>query len=102
MPRITYRDATGERLEVGDTVRIIGVPDLSGMSSACLAESLPVFQHLVGKYKRVREFDEHGLVWLGFGIRQGPHVGLHSVGIEPWLLKRRRARKTDGAAFRAA
>jgi hypothetical protein len=53
MVRIIYRDATGERLKVGDTVRVLAVPNLSGMSSACLAESLPVFQHLVGKYKRV-------------------------------------------------
>ena len=98
MPRITYRDAAGARLKVGDTVRVLGVPDLSGMSSACLAESLPVFQHLVGKYIRVREFDEHGLAWLRFRIRKGLHAGLHSVGIEPWLLKRRRARKKNGSA----
>jgi hypothetical protein len=102
MPGITYKDAAGERLKVGDTVRVLGVPDLSGMSSACLAESLPVFQHLVGKYKRVREWDEHGLAWLQFRIRKGPHAGLHSVGIEPWLLKRRQARKKNDSASRAA
>ena len=102
MPRITYRDAAGERLKVGDTVRVLGVPALSGMSSVCLAESLPVFQHLVGKYKRVREFDEHGLVWLRFRIRKGLHAGLHSVGVEPWLLKRRQVRKKNSSASRAA
>lgn len=102
MPRITYRDATGERLKVGDTVRVLGMPDLSGMSSACVAESLPVFRHLVGKYKRVREFDEHGLAWLQFRICKGPHAGFHSVGIEPWLLKRRQVRKKDGSTSRAA
>jgi hypothetical protein len=96
MSRITYRDATGERLNVGDTVRVTGVPDLSSMSSACRAESIPVFQHLVGKYKRVEEFNEHGLAWLRFRIRKGPHAGLHSVGIEPWLLKIRRGRKENG------
>src|SRR5918998_45202 len=91
MRRIPRKDASGERVRVGDTVRIVGVPDLTGMSPECLAESLPVFRHLVGKYKRVREFDEHGLAWLGFRIRAGPHAGLHSVAIEPWLLRRRRA-----------
>ena len=102
MTRITYRDATGECLKIGDTVRIIGVPDLSGMSPACRAESLPVFQHLVGKYKRVEEFDEHGLAWLRFRIRKGSHAGLQSIGIEPWLLKRRRARKENDSASHVA
>jgi hypothetical protein len=101
MPRITYRDGTGEQFKVGDTVRVLGVPDLSGMSPECLSESLPVFQHLVGKYKRVREFDEYGLAWLQFRIRKGLHAGWHSVGIEPWLLKKRRARKKNGSGSRA-
>ena len=95
MSQITYKDSTGERLKVGDIVRIVGVPDLSGMHPASRAESLPVFQHLVGKYKRVREFDEHGLVWLMFRIREGQHSGLHTVGIEPWLLKKRRESKEE-------
>lgn len=98
MARTTYKDSTGERLKVGDIVRILDVPDLSGMHPASLAESLPVFQHLVGKYKRVREFDEHGLVWLEFRIREGQHAGWHSVGIEPWLLKRRLEREKDSSS----
>jgi hypothetical protein len=87
MKRLKRRDVAGERLRVGDLVRIIGVPDLSGMSPDCRAESLPVFKHLVGTYKRVAEFDEFGLAWLRFKIRKGPHAGYHSVGIEPYLLK---------------
>jgi len=98
MRQVPHRDVSGERLQVGDTVRVIGVPDLTGMSPDCLAESLPVFQHLVGKYKRIDEFDENGLAWLQFRIRKGPHSGLHWVGIEPWLLKlgRARTKKTSG------
>src|ERR671916_256204 len=92
MRRIPREDASGERVRVGDTVRIVGVPDLSGMSPECLAESLPVFRHLVGKYKRVVEFDKHGHAWLNFRIRGGPHAGRHAVGIEPYLLRVRRAR----------
>ena len=91
MKRLQRRDVAGERLRVGDIVRIIGVPDLTGMSADCRAESLPVFEHLVGRYKRVEEFDEFGLAWLRFKIRKGPHAGYHSVGIEPHLLKMRRA-----------
>jgi hypothetical protein len=74
-------------------VRIVGVPDLSGMSADCLAESLPVFEHLVGTYKRVEEFDEFGMAWLRFKIRKGSHLGHHSVGIEPYLLRVRRVTK---------
>jgi hypothetical protein len=69
------------------------VPNLSGMSADSLAESLPVFRHLVGKYKRVAEFDEFGFAWLFFKIRKGAHAGFHSVGIEPHLLRVRRAAK---------
>jgi len=87
MKRLLRRDNTGERVHVGDMVRVIGVPDLNGMSSECRAESLPVFRFLVGKYKRVQEFDEYGFAWLRFTIRDGPHAGYHSVAIEPRLLK---------------
>ena len=87
MKRLQNKDANGERIKVGDRVRIVGVPDLSGMAPAARAESLPVFQYLVGKYKRVDEFDEFGFAWLMFKIRKGPHAGYHSVAMEPYLLK---------------
>ena len=88
------KDVTGEPISVGDTVRVIGVPDLSGMSEECRAESLAVFKHLVGTYKRVEEFDEFGQAWLRFKIRKGPHSGWHSVGIEPYLLRVRRVARS--------
>ena len=91
MKRLQRKDVTGERVSVGDIVRVIGVPDLSGMAPEFRAESLPVFEYLVGKYKRVEEFDEFGQAWLRFNIRKGPHAGYHSVGIEPYLLRLRRA-----------
>lgn len=94
MKRLARRDVTGQPIRVGDTVRIIGMPDLSCMSLECRAESMPVFKHLVGTYKRVEEFDEAGQAWLRFKIRKGPHSGFHSVGIEPYLLKVRRAAKS--------
>lgn len=77
----------GKRVRVGDVVRVVGVPNLDGMSPLCRAESLPVFEYLVGKYKRVEEFDEFGMAWLRFTIRKGPSAGYHSVGIEPHLLR---------------
>ena len=83
----------GEHIKVGDIVRVIGAPDLAGMTPECRAESLPVFEYLIGKYKRVEEFDEFGMAWLRFKIRKGPHAGYHSVGLEPYVLRVRRARK---------
>ncbi|HEY6230498.1 MAG TPA: hypothetical protein VIW64_04490 [Pyrinomonadaceae bacterium] len=92
MKRLPRRDVTGALVAVGDIVRVVGLPDLAGMSPECRAESLPVFEHLLGKYKRVEEFDEFGMAWLRFNIRKGPHSGYHSVGIEPHLLRRRATR----------
>ncbi len=93
MKRLPRRDVNGVRLKVGDIVRVIGVPDLSGMAAEYRAESPPVFEHLVGRYKRIEEFDEFGSAWMRFQIRKGPQAGSHSVGIEPYLLKSRREKK---------
>jgi hypothetical protein len=80
------KDRNGRKLRVGDRVRVVGVPDLSGMSKQGVAESLPVFQYLVGKYKRIAAFDEYGCVQLNFFIASGKLKGWHGVGIEPYLL----------------
>jgi hypothetical protein len=69
-------------------VRVLAVPDLSGMAPASRAESRPVFEHLVGTYRRVYGFDERGNAELVFRIRRGANRGLHWVWIEPWLLRR--------------
>ena len=79
-------DARGQAIRKGDRVRIVGLPDLSGMKPARRAETEPVFQHIRGACKRVRGFDQSGHVELTFGIRHGRHAGYHAVWIEPWLL----------------
>jgi hypothetical protein len=86
-------DVTGAVLTVGDQVRVVGIPDLSGMHPEAQAESVPVFRHLVGRYYRIREFDEYGHAWLWLRIRGGEHVGYHGVAVEPCLLRKRRARR---------
>ena len=78
---------------IGDIVRIVGVPDLSSMARQYRDESLPVFQYLVGRYKTVKEFDQHGLAWLYFTIPKGPYRGWHSVAMEPYLLKVRNSKR---------
>jgi len=86
------KDRSGRHIDVGDWVRIIGVPDLSGMSARGRAESQPVFEYLVGKYKRVAAFDEYGCARFDFAISNGKLSGRHEVGIEPFLLHVRRKR----------
>jgi hypothetical protein len=93
MPKIMKHkpiDATGKRIRVGDIVRVVGVSDLSGMAPKYRRESLSVFQYLVGKYKKVEEFDRYGCAWLTFKIRKGKNRGMHSVVMEPFLLRVRR------------
>jgi len=88
-------DRDGRRLRAGDKVRIVGSPSLAGMGTVTRAESKPVFDHLVGQYKRITEFDEFGEARLHFRITRGRWRGYHTVWIEPCLLKgaRRRARR---------
>ena len=84
-------------------MRIVGVPDLSGMSKDRLADSLPVFQYLVGKYKRVMGFDEYGCAEFSFIMyHRDAERGWHTVWVEPFLLHIPQSRsnpavKRDGA-----
>ena len=80
-------DRAGNRIHVGDRVRIVAVPDLSGMSDPMRSETEAVFRHILGSYRRVAGFDESGNVWLRFTIRCGEHAGWHSVGMEPYLIR---------------
>lgn len=88
-------DSTGKEIKAGDIVRVIGVPNLSGMSTEGVNESKPVFEHLVGSYKKVRHFDEFGCAILTFSINKGVNRGWHSVAIEPFLLRIKREKKND-------
>lgn len=98
-------DRNGLLIKVGSLVRITGIPDLSGMSPDCIAESLPIFQRLVGKYKRVRGFDEYGCAEFSFVMRKpNGENGWHTVWIEPFLLHvpQRKPAPAAQAASRAA
>jgi hypothetical protein len=90
------KDVTGSRLAAGDVVRVVGLSEVEGLAPDCVDESLPVFEHIIGRYYRIESFDEYGFAWLRFRIRGGPHAGMHGVAIEPYLLRKRRARRTDG------
>jgi hypothetical protein len=85
-PRI---DRDGIPLQRGDTVRIVGVPDLSQMDDESRREAEPVFRYLLNKYKRIKDFDERGHAEIEFRIPPEKTRACHSVWIEPCLLKRR-------------
>ena len=80
-------DSMGQRINKGDVVQVVGVPDLSGMTPECRAESEPVFAYLVGRFEEIVSFDEYGCAQLVFEISEGEHRGHHSVLIEPYLLR---------------
>jgi hypothetical protein len=87
------RDVTGALIRAGDVVRIVGAPNLSKLHPRARRDSQPVFEHIAGTYKRVRAFNELGWLELSFRILDGPSAGLHTVWIEPELVRVRRARR---------
>jgi hypothetical protein len=54
------KDAAGDTIRLGDIVRVIGAPELKGMSAAGVRASGPIFKHVVGTYRRIRGFDQYG------------------------------------------
>lgn len=84
--RLAPIDARGLPLRSGSRVRIVGVPNLSGMKQPDRRLSERVFRHILGTCKRVSGFDQYGCAEIFFTIRRGPSRGLHSVAIEPFLL----------------
>jgi hypothetical protein len=80
------KDRDGRRLNVGDVVRVVGVPNLSRIPRN--AEMKAVFGRLVGQDKRITAF-EWGEVRLDFRILRGKYRGYHAVWIEPHLVRRR-------------
>ena len=79
-------DRDGRRVRVGARVRIVGVPNLSGMRLPDRRTTAAVFRHISGTYRRVSGFDRYGCAEIFFAIRRGRCQGLHSVAIEPYLL----------------
>ncbi len=57
------------------------------MSDDAQKQSYPVFKSAVGKAFEVTDFDEYNLARLEFDIRIGPERGMHTIWVEPYLLK---------------
>ena len=81
------KDAEGKKINIGNVVRITGCPKLSRMNKKGQRECLPIFQYLVGKYKKVSGFDQYHCLEIWFNIRDGKYKGRHWVAIEPNLVK---------------
>ena len=88
--RLANRDSTGRQIRVGDVVRVVATPDLPADGQA--DEMCAAFRYLVGRYKRVVDFDDEGFAMLVFRMPGDAPNELHSVTIEPWLLRVRRPR----------
>lgn len=80
-------DVNGKKIKVGDVVRVFGVPETTYWGPHLIKGSLPVFKYLVGKLYKVDSFDEYGCADIYFTIPHGRFRGMHSVAIEPHLLK---------------
>jgi hypothetical protein len=76
-------DDAGRDLRVGDWVRLVKLPDLTGMPP----ETHDVFARALGKTFRIEWFDRHGLAHLDLTKKV---ARLHSVFVEPFLLHRTR------------
>lgn len=81
-------DAEGKVIRQGDRVRVLGMPDLSGMGESGRVETQAVFKHLIGTVKRISGFDQIGNAEFTFRILSGKRKGLHITAIEPSLLKK--------------
>ena len=84
----SIKDVDGRTVREGDVVRVLGIPDLSGMRDPYRRETEAVFKHILGTKRKVGGFDQFGCAILVFGITSGPHAGSHSVAIEPHLIRK--------------
>ncbi|TBR16727.1 hypothetical protein EPO15_18570 [bacterium] len=73
----------GRRLKVGDRVRVVGVPDLAGMSPSAQVEFLAALKALRRRPRKVRGFDARGNADLMVRIAGD----LHILSLEPGLLE---------------
>lgn len=91
----TPRDARGTSIKIGSRVRVVGIPDFSGLLPIKVRkERERVFGHIVGQCKTVDDIDKYGFVGFTFKIRAGRDAGLHCVWLEPHLVLVQRARKS--------
>ncbi len=92
MKKIPQRDVEGRKLKVGDIVKIKGIPDTSSWTQSQKRFSLYVFKHLVGKYKRIFDFDKYGLAEIEFRMKKRGKWEYHTVWLEPYLLRLKQSR----------
>lgn len=84
------KDCKGNKLNIGDKVRILALPDLTGMTPDALADTLPVFKRALGTYRRIHAFSRHGLIELKLRIKETNGWGTHYIFIEPRLVAKPR------------
>jgi hypothetical protein len=80
------KDSKGNKLKVGDKVRILALPDLTGMSPDARSETLPVFKRALGTYRRIEGFSSQGLIELIIRIKITNGWSTDFIFIEPRLV----------------
>ncbi len=91
-PGLEPVDVMGRFIRIGDVVRVVGVPSLEGMAPESIRELEPVFARLVGRYLRVNELTEQGMLGAWFSTKKGRRRSRQCVALEPWLVRVRRSR----------
>ena len=76
-------DVLGRRLRAGDKVRVVGDPDLAGMTEAGRLPLLATLKALKRRPRRVRGFDRRGNAELM--VRVGGNLSI--LALEPGLLE---------------
>ena len=87
--RLKFRSDSEKRpLLISDTVRVCGIPDLSGIYEEGRAETTRVFKYAFGRNFEIESFDDWNCAMLHFYIPLGPAKGWHGIAVEPYLLKK--------------
>ena len=67
------------------------------MAPDCIKESKSVFRYAVSKYFYITGFDELGYARIEVPIQFGIHKNLHTIWIEPHLLKKCKVQRKKSA-----
>lgn len=89
MSQISFRSDSEKRpLAVGDTVKVCGIPDLSGIYEEGRSKTLEVFKYALGRNFKIESFDDWNCAQFHFYIPLGTVEGWHAIVVEPYLLKK--------------
>ncbi len=91
--RLKFRSDCEKRpLEIGDIVKVCGIPDLSGIYKEGRDKTTRVFKYAMGRDFEIEGLDDWNCAELHFYIPLGPSEGWQGIVVEPFLLKKLNAK----------